>query len=124
MEQNTLPPLVSDGPYKVKQIRGGQFPLVQVIGPTLGEGVWASQLTNEDLADNLNAAYEQARKSDREVIQALCDALKGADKWMESAGRERFAWDDNDVERALSHERSALALAKSQCGIEPKTEQR
>lgn len=112
-EQTPLPPLVSDGPYKVKQIRGGQFPLVQVIGPTLGEGVWASQLTNEDLADNLNAAYEQARKSDREVIQALCDALKA-----EADAR----YSEDEPVQPLTE--SALALAKSQCGIEPKTEQR
>ena len=53
------------GPYAVKQIRGGKFPLVQVVGPTLGDGVWASQLTNEQLADQLNAAFLAGQESSR-----------------------------------------------------------
>ena len=99
--------------------------MVQVIGPTLGEGVWASQLTNEDLADNLNAAYEQARKSDREVIQALCDALDAEIFW--SSWLPMNAMDDADQSECIAdgkRSNAALALAKSQCNIEPKTEQR
>jgi hypothetical protein len=62
---------------------------------------------------------EADRQKTREVVQALVDALKRAEKWIESAGRERFSWDDADVDRALSDERYVLALAKSQLQIEP-----
>lgn len=49
-------------PYTVKTIRGGDFPLVQIVGPTT-DGMWAGEHTIEGLCAALNAAFEAGRRS-------------------------------------------------------------
>lgn len=64
------------------------------------------------------ARNEQARTKDRELIQTLVNVLSKTTKWAHSAGRERFMWTEEEAERAMSDEVSALALAGEQ-GYKP-----
>lgn len=67
---------------------------------------------------------EQARKSDREVIQALCDALSNVrGEAFANVIPDGFTPNPSAIE-VVHIADNALSLAKSQCGIEPKTEQR
>lgn len=62
--------------------------------------------------------YEAQRSKDRELIQTLVNVLSKTTKWAHSAGRERFMWTEEEAERAMSDEVSALALAGEQ-GYKP-----
>lgn len=68
--------------------------------------------------NEISGIYEQARTKDRELIQTLVNVLAKTTKWAHSAGRERFMWTEEEAERAMSDEVSALALAGEQ-GYKP-----
>lgn len=114
MEQTPLPPLVSD--EQIAYMRMG----------ALKADEYGDKRTRQDLImDSAEggcrfamAIYEQARKSDREVIQALCDTLAYVTSRNFGDEHARILFYANG---GKSPEK-ALALAKSQCGIEPKTE--
>lgn len=122
MEQTkTLPPLVSD--EQIAYMRMG----------ALKADEYGDKRTRQDLImDSAEGGcrfameiYERDRAKTREVVQALVNCIRIADTYgqFRPAGPYHFDPESKYHERQQD-EITAIALAKSQCGIEPKTEQR
>ena len=107
MEQ-TLPPLVSDeqllGPVNNWHVGGRIVPL------------YGRKMTGYDVRD----IYEADRAKTREVVQALVDALRNADRYGNFRNDGPYHFNPDSDQHALQKfEAAAIALAKSQLQIEP-----
>ena len=107
MEQNTLPPLVSDDDaLTMARKEASNWRVGNQSDAVAGA---------EETILAVRAIYEQARKSDREVIQKLAKVI---DHMMNDHPADTLANAKYYAEGGLTMF-DALALAKSQCGIEP-----